>query len=78
MTSKEFVKKDFPDARAEKQTTKGGRTYWLIRKKRGETMYIASGTTQSNAWTNAKKHIQSVKKEKVEKIKNIQQLIEEE
>lgn len=33
-----------------------GETYWLIRNGR-ETMYIASGKSESNAWVNAKKRI---------------------
>jgi len=63
MTSKDFVQQIYPDARAEKQRQGAGvvsrlqKTYWLIRR-RGHTMYIASGNTESNAWVNAKKKIQ--------------------
>ena len=60
MTSKEFVRERYPRARAERHV--GGRikglqeVYWLIRNGR-ETMYIASGKSESNAWVNAKKSI---------------------
>ena len=57
MTAKEFVKERIPNARAEKQRTGSnttyGETYWLIREGRN-TMYIASGKSESNAWVNAK------------------------
>jgi hypothetical protein len=60
MTAKEFVKSKYPKARAEKQITGGntnfGEAYWLIRNGR-ESMYIASGKSESNAWVNAKKKI---------------------
>lgn len=62
MTAKEFVKERFPDARAEKQVSgriKGlQEIYYLIRNGR-QTMYMASGKTESNAWVNAKKKILS-------------------
>lgn len=61
MTSKEFVKERYPNARAERQVqgkVKGlQKPYWLIRDGRA-TMYIASGTSESNAWVNAKLKIQ--------------------
>lgn len=60
MTSKEFVRERYPRARAERQVSgriKGlQEVYWLIRNGR-ETMYIASGKSESNAWVNAKKSI---------------------
>jgi len=60
MTAKEFVKERYPKARAERQRTGSnttfGETYWLIRDGR-ETMYMAEGKTESNAWVNAKKKI---------------------
>jgi hypothetical protein len=66
MTAKEFVQSKIPHARAERHKSgmiKGlQRTYWLIRKL-GETMYISSGNTESNAWKNAKDFL--VKKEKL-------------
>lgn len=60
MTAKEFVQERYPTARAERQVSgrvKGFKSvYWLIRE-RGQTMYIASGNSESNAWVNAKKTI---------------------
>lgn len=60
MTAKEFVKERYPKARAERHRTGSnttyGETYWLIRNGR-ETMYMASGKSESNAWVNAKKKI---------------------
>lgn len=60
MTAKEFVKEKFPKAQAERQVQgriKGlQEVYYLIRNGR-ETMYIASGNSESNAWVNAKKKI---------------------
>ena len=60
MTAKEFVKEKYPNARAEKQIRgkiKGMQeVYYLIRDGRN-TMYMASGTSESNAWVNAKKSI---------------------
>ena len=58
MTAKEFVLKNYPSARAEKQKTNGGEVYWLIRMGRA-TMYFSEGETQSKAWINAKKKIES-------------------
>jgi len=67
MTAKEFVKSRIPTARAESHLSgriKGMQTkYWLIRKV-GETMYIASGTSESNAWVNAKKLLLEIEAEK--------------
>ncbi len=60
MTAKEFVKQNYPNARAERQVK--GRiaglkeVYWLIRPSIG-AMYIASGKTESNAWVNAKNFV---------------------
>lgn len=60
MTSKEFVKEKYPNARAEKQIrgrVKGMQeVYYLIRDGRN-TMYMAYGTSESNAWVHAKKLI---------------------
>lgn len=60
MTAKEFVKSKIPNARAERQVSgriKGlQEVYWLVREGRN-TMYLASGKTESNAWVNAKKLI---------------------
>jgi hypothetical protein len=60
MTAKEFVLEKMPRARAERQVRgmiKGlQEVYWLIREGRN-TMYFASGKTESNAWVNAKKNI---------------------
>jgi hypothetical protein len=60
MTAKEFVKERFPNARAERHLRgmiKGMQeVYYLIRDGRN-TMYMASGKTESNAWVNAKKAI---------------------
>ena len=60
MTAKEFVKEKYPNARAERQVRgmiKGMQeVYYLIRDGRN-TMYMASGKSESNAWVNAKKNI---------------------
>ena len=60
MTAKEFVKERYPNARAERQVRgmiKGMQeVYDLIRDGRN-TMYMASGKSESNAWVNAKKYI---------------------
>lgn len=58
MTAKEYVKNHFPHARAERHVAGriGGTPYWLIRVDRN-TMYFASGNSESNAWVNAKKRI---------------------
>lgn len=60
MTAKEFVQERFPKARAEKVVCgriKGLQDiYWLIRDGRN-TMYMASGKSESNAWVNAKASI---------------------
>ena len=60
MTAKEFVKEKFPHARAERHVSgmiKGlQEAYWIIRDGRN-TMYMASGKTESNAWVNCKKKI---------------------
>ena len=60
MTAKEFVKERYPNARDERQVRgmiKGMQeVYYLIRDGRN-TMYMASGKSESNAWVNAKKYI---------------------
>lgn len=57
MTAKEFVIERVPNAKSERQvrgSVKGfNSTYYLIRDGRN-TMYIASGDTESQAWKNAK------------------------
>jgi len=57
MTAKEFVREKFPHARAERQVEGHiigmKKVYWLIRDGRN-TMYMAHGKTESNAWVNAK------------------------
>jgi hypothetical protein len=57
MTAKEFVLEKCPTARAERQVSgriKGMQTvYYLIRERR-QTMYMAEGKSESNAWVNAK------------------------
>jgi hypothetical protein len=56
MTAKEYVKNKLPNARAERHVEGRiiGKPYWLIRDGMN-TMYLASGKTESNAWVNAKK-----------------------
>ena len=56
MTAKEFVQEKYPKARSERQVKNSGEAYYLIRN-RGETMYMASGNSESNAWVNTKKWI---------------------
>lgn len=60
MTAKEFVLQKYPKAKSEKHIkgkVKGMQeAYWLIRNQ-GDTMYLASGKTESNAWSNTKKMI---------------------
>jgi hypothetical protein len=62
MTSKDYVKRYYPKAKAERQKQNNGDVYWLIRDGNAY-LYIASGKTESNAWVNAKEKIemQSVK-----------------
>ncbi len=63
MTAKEFVQEKCPTAMAERHVSgriKGfQKIYWLIRE-RGDSMYMAQGTSESNAWVNAKKYLQSI------------------
>lgn len=60
MTAKEFVKEKMPNAKAERHVSgrvKGMQSvYWLIRDGR-DSMWFAEGTSESNAWVNAKKRI---------------------
>ena len=56
MTAKEFVLKTYPKARSERQVKNSGEAYYLIRN-RGESGYLESGKTESNAWVNTKKWI---------------------
>lgn len=55
MTAKEYVKTIIPNAHAERHIEGriSGIPYWLIRDGRN-TMYLAVGKTESNAWVNAK------------------------
>lgn len=60
MKAKDFVKERYPNASAEKHIKgmiKGlQEVYYLIRDGR-QTMYMAIGKSESNAWVNAKKNI---------------------
>jgi len=60
MTTKEYVINKLPNARAERQIkgiVKGlQEVYYLIRDDRN-TMYLASGKSESNAWLNAKQKL---------------------
>ena len=58
MTSKQFVREVFPKARVERHVRgriKGMQEVYYLIRNGTETMYIASGTSESNAWVNAKK-----------------------
>ena len=58
MTSKEFVQEKCPTARAERQVSgmiKGMQEVYYLIRERGQTMYMAEGKSESNAWGNAKK-----------------------
>lgn len=60
MTAKDFVKSKVPTARAERQVKgriKGFQEVYYLIRAGGDTMYMASGKTESNAWVNAKKFI---------------------
>lgn len=61
MTAKQYVKNVYPFATIEKQIegrVKGlQKPYYIVRTKFNASGYIATGNTQSNAWTNAKKFI---------------------
>jgi len=60
MTAKEFVLDKCPTARAERQVLgriKGMQTVYYLIRERGETMYMAEGKSESNAWVNAKKFL---------------------
>ena len=58
MTAKEYVKTRYPKSRAERHVEGKiiGKPYWLIRNG-NETMYIAQGKSESNAWVNAKNRL---------------------
>lgn len=64
MTAKEYVKSKMPNARAERHVEGQiiGKPYWLIRDGRN-TMYFASGKTESNAWVEAKKRLIKLQKQ---------------
>jgi len=66
MTAKEFVKSRLPNARAERHVSgqiKGLQNVYYLIRVIGQSMYVAEGKTESNAWANAKKNIlQSVEK----------------
>lgn len=68
MTAKEFVKSKVPNARSERHISgmiKGlQEVYYLIRDGRN-TMYMAIGKTESNAWVNAKKYLIKRDSEKI-------------
>ena len=60
MTAKEFVKERYPNARAERQVKgmiKGMQEVYYLNRDGRNTMYMASGKSESNAWVNAKKYI---------------------
>ena len=60
MTAKQFVLEKFPTARAERQVSgriKGIQTVYYLIRERGQTMYIAEGKSESNAWVNAKRFL---------------------
>ena len=60
MTAKEFVQEKHPTARAERQVSgmiKGMKTVYYLIRERGQTMYMAEGKSENNAWVNAKKYI---------------------
>jgi hypothetical protein len=57
MTAKEYVKSHYPKARAERQIGNDKKVYWLVRPEL-HIMYIATGKTESKAWTNAKNIIE--------------------
>ena len=63
MTAKEFVKKEFPEAYAEKFQTYGKKIYYLIwsQIKQDNKIRLAEGHNASKAWINAKKLIQEMK-----------------
>lgn len=56
MTAKEFVKSKLPQAKSERQVNGRQEVYYLIRDGKN-TMYLAHGNSESNAWVNAKKKI---------------------
>lgn len=43
----------YPNAQAEKHSTKGGQTYWLIRLRPDDLSPFTVGDTQDHAWTAA-------------------------
>jgi hypothetical protein len=60
MTAKEFVLEKCPTARVERQVSgriKGMQTVYYLIRERGQTMYMAEGKSESNAWVNAKKFL---------------------
>lgn len=70
MRAKEFVKMHHPTAKAESHKPNGfAPRYWLIREY-GHFMYMADGTSESNAWVNAKKVVlKRLEKEKQQNLK---------
>ena len=59
MTAKEYVRSKMPKAIAESHRCRGafGKTYWLIRDGK-DTYPYSEGTSERNAWVNAKKELQ--------------------
>lgn len=57
MTAKEFVKSHYPRANKERHVGNDRKPYYLIRIGR-ESMWFASGDTESKAWVEAKKRIE--------------------
>ena len=61
MKAEDFVKQHYPNATIERHRERkpfgGSRTYYLVRKNRGDYMWFSEGDTKSKAWVNAKKKI---------------------
>lgn len=62
MTAKAFVKNHYPNARAVRYKTNNvfdKKGYWLCwtTLKREQSLKLSEGTSESNAWVNAKKNI---------------------
>jgi len=62
VSNKNYVRRYYPNARAEKRSTNGGKKYFLIRDGNA-FMPMADGETESEAWGKVKEKIenQSVK-----------------
>ena len=60
MKAKDFVLQKYPTARSERVVSgrvKGFKKVYYLIRERGEQMYLAQGTSESNAWVNAKNDI---------------------